>query len=140
MPFNPNNDLTDDEVLDHGTKGQEPLMGNDSPAGFYTGKLLAAAGREYCNVTRWIKDNTPWIATVVMEFTDENSSVLVRLRRQSDGVVVRTFGPRVVTGGARRTSNFADRHEFIGTVAVYKVAKKIEARLIADGVLQQPGG
>ena len=133
MPLNVN-DLTDGDITSH-VEGSNPIMGNDAPIGFYQGKRLGMFARDYCNLTRWIRENSPWFVTVVMEFTDENSQLLVRVRRQSDNQVIRTVGPLVMRGGATRTGGFADRHEALGTAAIFKIAKKIEETLIADGVL-----
>jgi len=134
MPFDPNK-VTDDDVLKKHTNGKSPVMGCDAPRGWYTGKKLDFAGRDYCNIARWIQDNTEYTASVVMEFNDVNSTISVNLYKKNNPNPVKVFGPRPLTGGAKKVSGFADRHELAGTISLWELAKKLEEQLIADGVV-----
>jgi hypothetical protein len=129
------NDLTDDQILGHAKEGSTTMIGLDVPSGFYTGKRLREAGFGVCGLTRWLRDNTPWIVFVDMTFGDSGSMICIRFLDESDGSVARSVGPFAVMGGRTADRGFSEKHEAMGWKALLTIAQDVEARLVADGTI-----
>lgn len=126
----------DDEVVDHVKNKGVNLLGIDAPIGAYKGKRINDSAKGVCGLIRWMRDNTDYVVTVVMEFTDSGSELSVVFRRANGNAVVKTIGPHQITGKRMSDRGFAERHEIIGYRALLNVAEKIEKKLIADGEIQ----
>jgi hypothetical protein len=129
------NDFDETEMVGHMESGNQPMIGIDAPNGFYTGKRLREAGQGVCGLLRWIKENSPWTIQLLMSFEEDGSKFWIRVVRQSDGAVIRQIGPRAIRGKGQTDIGFAERHEQLGYRFIVKFARRLETRLIEEGIL-----
>ncbi len=129
------NDFDETEMIGHMESGNQPMIGIDAAPGFYTGKRLREAGQGVCGLLRWIKDNSPWTIQLLLAFEEDGSKFWVRVIRQSDQAVIRQLGPRAIRGKKTSDIGFAEAHEALGYRFILKFARRLEVRLIEEGLL-----
>ena len=121
--------ITEDDIASHMNQGNNPLIGVDITTAELVGKPLAQSPQGVCGLQKWIEAQTGYSAYLTFGFGSDGSRWKMVLKDPVTEEVVKMWGDKYVTGSGSTDIGFAGKHERLGYMLIYKLARKIADQL-----------